>query len=248
VTERELRYRAVGDDLRRRIEAGEFGPGRLLPSEAELSAAYGVSRVTVRKALESLRADGGLVDSRQGYGWYVAGHPLRQSLGRLGTIEDQLAASGRDTERRILDFGFVAAPRRAREVLGVDTVLRVRRLNLADGEPFARVTVWVPEELGGALSRTDVARSSFYELLPVPVGGATQTIGAAAASESDARLLEVPVGSPVLRCERITYRADDQERPVLLSVFVFPALRTEFVVDLPAVGTSIAPSGLRLVE
>ena len=238
---------AVADDLRRRVEAGEFASGRLLPSEAELSSTYEVSRVTVRKALESLRSSG-LVDSRQGYGWYVAGHPLRQSLGRLGTIEDQLAASGRTPERRILEFGFVPASRRAREVLGAETVLRVRRLNLADGEPFARVTVWVPEELGAGLSRADVARTSFYELLPVALGGATQTIGAAAATESDARLLEVPVGSPVLRCERITYAASSDERPVLLSVFVFPALRTEFVVDLPAVDTSIAPSGLRLVE
>ena len=247
---RELRYRAVADDLRRRVEGGDLAAaGRLLPSEADLSATYAVSRVTVRKALESLRADG-LVDSRQGYGWYVAGHPLRQSLGRLGTIEDQLAASGRRTERRILEFGFVPASRRAKEVLGAETVLRVRRLNVADGEPFARVTVWVPEELGAGLSRADVARTSFYELLPVALGGATQTIGAAAATESDARLLEVPVGSPVLRCERITFAADSDAgaRPVLLSVFVFPALRTEFVVDLPAVETSIAPSGLRLVD
>ena len=244
---RELRYRVVADDLRLRIEGGDLATGRLLPSEAELSATYSVSRVTVRKALESLRTDG-LVDSRQGYGWYVAGHPLRQSLGRLGTIEDQLAASGRQTERRILEFGFVPASRRAKEVLGAETVLRVRRLNLADGEPFARVTVWVPEELGAGLSRADVARSSFYDLLPVSLGGATQTIGAAAATDSDARLLEVPVGSPILRCERITFAADADAKPVLLSVFVFPALRTEFVVDLPAVETSIAPSGLRLVD
>ena len=245
---RELRYRAVADDLRQRIQGGDLAAsGRLLPSEAELSTTYSVSRVTVRKALESLRADG-LVDSRQGYGWYVAGHPLRQSLGRLGTIEDQLAASGRQTERRILEFGFVPASRRAKEVLSADTVLRVRRLNLADGRPFGLITVWVPEALGHELSRSDVERASFYELLPVPLGGATQTIGAAAATESDARLLEVPVGSPVLRCERITFAAEPDAKPVLLSVFVFPALRTEFVVDLPAVETSIAPSGLRLVE
>ena len=242
---REIRYRAIADDLRQRVSAGEFAAGRLLPSEAELSASYAASRITVRKALEVLR-DEGLVDARQGLGWFASVDPLRQSLGRLGTIEAQLAASGVRSERRILDFGFVPAPPRVLHTLGSATVLEVRRLNLADGEPFARVTVWCPDDLGAQLSRADVERAPFYELLDVPLGGAVQTIGAALVSAADADLLEVPVGSPVLRCERITSTPDG--RPVLLSEHIFPAHRTEFVVDLPLAEPSIAPSGLRLVE
>ena len=68
----------------------------------------------------------GLVDARQGFGWFAAVDPLRQSLGRLGTIESQLADSGVRSERRILDFGFVAATPRVRQVLGAATVLEVR--------------------------------------------------------------------------------------------------------------------------
>jgi GntR family transcriptional regulator len=240
-----LRYQSIADDLRGRVTAGEFAAGRLLPSEAELSAAYDASRVTVRKALELLRSEG-LLDSRQGFGWFVAGGAVRQALGRLATIEGQLASSGVEPGRRVLDFGFVRAPRWVRVVLGVDTVLRVRRVNLADGAPFARVTVWCPESLGARLSRDDVEQSSFYELLDVPLGGAVQTIAAAAASSSDAALLEVPVGSPVLRCERVT--TSEAGEVVLVSEHVFPAHRTEFVVDLPAADRSMAPSGLRLVE
>lgn len=239
------RYRTIADDLRQQVSTGVFAAGRLLPSEAELSRSYEASRVTVRKALEVLR-DEGLVDARQGFGWFVAVDPLRQSLGRLGTIEAQLAASGVRSERRILDFGFVAAPPRVRAVLGCDTVLEVRRLNLADGAPFARVTVWCPDDLGSSLSRADVERAPFYELLDAPLGGAVQTIGAASAGADDAALLEIPVGSPVLRCERTT--ADPAGRPVLLSEHVFPAHRTEFVVDLPVAEPSIAPSGLRLLD
>ena len=242
---REIRYRTIADELRRRVEAGEFAAGRTLPSEAELSAAYEASRVTIRKALELLR-DAGLVDARQGFGWFAAVDPLRQSLGRLGTIESQLAEEGVRSERRILDFGFVPAPSRVRKVLGVATVLEVRRLNLADGEPFARVTVWCPEELGAHLSRADVERVSFYELIDQPLGGAVQTIAAALADPHDAAVLEVPVGSPVLRCERVT--SDPDGRPVLMSEHVFPAHRTEFVVDLPLAEASIAATGLRLVE
>jgi GntR family transcriptional regulator len=242
---RQTRYQAIADDLRARIDAGEFAAGRLLPSESELSESFAASRVTVRRALDVLR-DEGLLDSRQGFGWFVAADPLRQSLAHLGTIESQLAAEGRDPARRVIDFRFVAAPTRVRDVLDAETVLRVRRINLADGQPFALVTVWCPERFGTALSRADVERSPFYELIGVELGGATQTIGAAAATAHDAELLGIPAGSPILRCERIT-RSDAGE-PVLVSEHVFPAHLTEFVVDLPHVDVSMAPSGLRLVE
>jgi len=242
---RTIRYRDIAADLEQRVEAGEFGAGRLLPSEAELSAQYSVSRVTIRKALEVVRA-GGLIDARQGFGWFVAADTVRQPLARLGTIEDQLEGSGRRSQRRILDFGFVPSPAGVRAVLGVDEVLQVRRLNLADGEPFARVTVWCPAPLGAALSRAQVEQQSFYELLDVPLGGAVQTIAADAAGADDAELLAVRVGSPVLVCQRVTSQADGA--PVLLSQYVFPAHRTEFIVDLPHPAASIAPSGLRLVD
>jgi GntR family transcriptional regulator len=242
---REVRYRAIADELRGRVESGELGAGRLLPSESELSRAHAVSRVTVRRALELLR-DEGLIDARQGFGWFVATDPVRQALGRLGTIEDQLGELGLSSERRVVGFRFVSSPPRVRQVLGVDTVLEVRRVNLADGQPFARVTVWCPEAVGARLSRSEVERTPFYELVGVPIGGATQTIGAAAADAADAGLLAVPAGSPVLRCERVT--RDVEDRPLLVSEHVFPAHRTEFVVDLPRFEPSMGPSGLRLVE
>jgi GntR family transcriptional regulator len=240
-----VRYREIAADLRRRIAAGEFDD-RLLPSEASLSGSYGASRVTVRRALDALR-DEGLVASRQGMGWSVDPALVRQALGRLTTVEAQLAASGREAERRILGFTFLRkTPPAVVEALGPGTVLEVRRLNLADGEPFARVTVWCPERYASSLSRDDVEAASFYDLLPVTLVGARQSIGAVAAGESDAELLGVPAGSPLLRCWRITWAAGGE--PVLLSESVFPAGRTEFVVDLPGAETSIAPAGLRLVE
>ena len=242
---RTIQYRRIADEVRSRVLNGEYVAGRVLPSEAVLSHEFAVSRVTVRKALEQLREEG-LVDSRQGFGWFVAGETVRQPLARLATIEDQMRDSGAVPERRILEFAFERAPRDVAQALGVTQVLRVRRVNLADGEPFAIVTVWCPAELAEHLSRADVERSPFYELLDVPLSGATQTIGADAASGEEAELLRVPVGSPVLRCLRTTASSDG--RTVLFSRHVFPAHRTEFVVDLPTADQSIAPSGLRLVE
>ena len=96
------------------------------------------------------------------------------------------------------------------------------------------------------LSRLDVERRPFYELLDVRLRGATQTIGADGASADDARLLQVPAGAPLLKCLRVT--TSEAGAPVLVSEHLFPAHRTEFVVDLPSAGPSTLPSGLRLVK
>lgn len=241
----ELKHQRIAASLRERIDAGEFRAGRHLPSESELGRHYAASRMTIRKALDDLRTEG-LVDARQGFGWFVAAPPLRQSLGRLATIEAQLADSGRRSQRRVLDFGFVAAPARAAAVLGAGRVLEVRRVNVVDGTPWARVTVWCPEALGAHLSLADVERTTFHDLLEVELTGATQTISADAVGPADAEVLGVPAGSPALVCERITRTTDGE--PVLVAEHVFPGHLTQFVVELTTVEASEAPSGLRLVR
>ena len=240
---RRIRYQEIAAELRAVATAGPAGS--LLPSESELSAQFGASRVTVRRALELVR-DEGLIAARQGFGWFGATEPVRQQLAHRATIEDQLKRGGRHAERRVVEFAFTVAPADVAGVLGTADVLRVKRTTLADGEPFAVVTVWCPAELGRVLSRQDVEGHPFYELLGIALRGATQTIGADAAEPADAALLQVPVGAPVLRCRRVT--TDTAGRPVLVSDHVYPAHRTEFVVELPLAEPSTTPAGLRLVD
>ena len=242
---RSFRYQEIAASLRRRIESGELAPGELLPSEAALGSINEASRVTVRKALELLRGEG-LVESRQGFGWMVTAEPIAQSLGALVSIEEQLAGLGLTPVREIIDFQFVDAPMSVAGVLG-DRVLEVRRLNLADGKPFSRVTVWCREDLGAELSRAQVAERTFYDLLPVAVREATQIIGARLMSQEDAVLLGVPVGSPALHVRRVTSAVGGE--PVLVSEHLFPGHLTEFTVRLRQVeaGDATAPRGLRLV-
>jgi DNA-binding transcriptional ArsR family regulator len=145
---RTIRYREIADDLR---GAASRRASSRRPAAAQRGRAvgrrYDASRVTVRRALEVLR-DEGLLDARQGFGWFVATRPLRQSLARLATIEGQLARAGAAARaphpRLRLRERVRPRARGARH----DQVLQVRRLNLADGEPFARVTVWCPADLG----------------------------------------------------------------------------------------------------
>ncbi len=236
--------------MRATIADGRTAQGDLLPSEAELSARYRASRITVRRALELLR-DEGLVTPRQGVGWVVARVPVAQPLGRFATIEQQLRELGRTPTRRILTTRSYPASGRVEEVLGGGEVREVTRLNLIDGEPFARVTVWVPAHLGGGLSVADLERFSFYELLTSsgrllrPLAWAHQVIRAVVIDDDDARLLGVAPESVGLACERITYDAADVA--VLYSHFVFPASRVLFEVDLTDEVSSIGPTGLRLV-
>jgi GntR family transcriptional regulator len=240
---RHIRYQEIADELRERLAGASVGS--VLPSESEMSTEFKASRVTIRRALELVRDDG-LIAARQGFGWYVAGEPVRQSLQSLGTIESQVEDIGKISERKIEEFAFEDAPDRVRKILDTEQVLRVKRVNLADGEPFAVVTVWCPADLGATFSRRDVERRPFYELLDVKLRGATQTIGADLATAADAKLLDVPVGAPLLRCQRVT--TDHSGRALLMSEHLFPAHRTEFVVDLPQAEPSMTPSGLRLVD
>jgi len=202
-----VRYLDLAETLRSRIVDGESGA---LPSEAALGTEFAVSRVTVRRALEVLRNEG-LVHSRRGAGWFVAMDPIRQPLGRITTLEAALEAAGATPSRRVLEFVFEAAPNDVAKTLGLPDdgeTLRVTRLNLADDEPFALVTVWVPAVLGTHLSRADVEQSTFTDLLPlhgVEPGRITQTITAVAAEGLEATRLGVPVGSPLLACQRVTY-------------------------------------------
>ncbi|MDH3296326.1 MAG: GntR family transcriptional regulator [Acidimicrobiia bacterium] len=243
---RQIRYRQIAETIRRQIESGRLSPGQVLPSEASLGAEHGVSRVTIRKSLEQLRADG-LVESRQGFGWMVASQPVVQTLDTLVSIERQLARTGRTHERRILDFRFIDSPPPVKPVLG-NRVLEVRRVSLVDGEPFGRVTVWCREDLGAGLSRDEVAQSSFYELLSERAAEATQTIGAEIVSETDARLLQVPPGSAVLVVRRTTIGESGQA--MLMAEHSFPGHLTEFVAQLPRtrVDDSDNEAGLRLVD
>jgi DNA-binding GntR family transcriptional regulator len=238
---RELRYLAIARDMRRRLAAGDYPSGRLLPSESELGATYAASRVTVRKALGELKRDG-LVDSRQGFGWYADGPPLRQSLRDLTTIERQIRAAGREPSREILRCAIVSTPPRLADVLTTDAVLEIARVDRVDGQPFAIATVWVPAELAAGVTSASLERHPLSDQLGLSLGGATQAITAVAATKHDARLLHIPRGAPLLRCERTT--TDTAGRPVLRSEALYNPLLTEFVAELsPAL-----EDGLRLVR
>lgn len=229
-----MKHLDVADALRARIATRDLGPRGALPGEVELAKEYTTSRVTVRRALDLLRREG-LVTSRRGSGWFAAVDLLRQPLGRVKTVEAAVEAAGAIPGRRVIAFGFVDAPALVAEELGVargSDVLRVERVNLADDEPFALVTVWVRGDVGADVSRADVERTTFYDLLPlrgVELESVHQTITAEVADAGAAVLLACGVGDPLLLVRRVT--CDVNGAPTLYSEHRYPADRTSFEID-----------------
>jgi GntR family transcriptional regulator len=230
-----VKHLDLADALRARLLARDLGPRGALPGELDLAREYATSRVTVRRALDLLRQEG-LVTSRRGAGWFAAIDPLRQPLGRVKTVEAAVEAAGARPGRRIVAFGFVAAPAVVATALGLadnDTeVLRVERVNLADDEPFALVTVWVRADIGADVSRADVSRTTFYDLLPirgVELDSVQQTITAEIADDDAARLLACSPGDPLLLVRRVTHALNGD--PVLYSEHRYPADRTTFEIE-----------------
>ena len=229
-----MRHLDLADALRSRIAARDLGERGALPGELDLATEYGTSRVTVRRALDLLRREG-LVTSRRGSGWFAAVDPLRQPLGRVKTVEAAVEAAGARPGRRVVAFGFVEAPAAVADALRVDRgadVLRVERVNLADDEPFALVTVWVRADVGADISRADVERTTFYDLLPVrgvELEAVHQTITAEIADAQNAALLECAPGDALLLLRRVTCEASGA--PVLYSEHRYPADRTTLEIE-----------------
>ena len=221
--------------------------GRCSPASPSCRRRFGASRVTVRRALELLR-DEGLIAARQGFGWFVAAEPVRQRLEHLGTIEDQLATSGRRAERKVLSSPSSRLPRRSGCCSSCD--YRSGAAGAA-GQPGRwralrhRDRVVPCRDRARPVARRRRATPVLRAAGPPPPRRDPDD-RRRCRDPAEASCSRVPVGAPMLRCRRVT--TDTAGRPVLISEHVFPAHRTEFVVDLPLAEPSLTPAGLRLIR
>ncbi len=200
--------------LRHKILDGAYGEGDLLPGEQELAREFGVSRITARRALDELAAEG-LAERRQGRGTFARPPaptpPVRASF--EGFLEN-LLMMGLKTRARIIEFGYVrASPEVARRLacepgMPVQRAVRVRSV---DGRPLSHLTTHVPADIGSSFSRRDLEASPLLALLEragVAVEGAEQTISAVLADARVAPLLETEIGAPLLSLERVVRDAE----------------------------------------
>ncbi len=210
-------YARVRATLVDRIKSGAWRPGQLIPNEFDVAAEFGVSQGTARKALDALAADGLLI-RRQGKGTFVVEHTAADVLFRFFQLQDHAgrqikpASPPASAER-------IPATREARAALALDRgadVIVIHRLRYHGKAPIITETITLPDDLFSALAgRTDVP-NTLYDLFQkrfgVLVTRADERITPALATPTQAADLGVPVGSPLLKIERIAFALDD--RPI----------------------------------
>ncbi|GHF26074.1 transcriptional regulator [Streptomyces mashuensis] len=228
-------YFQLSQQLEAAIERGELAPGSLLGNEIELAGRLGLSRPTVRQAIQSL-VDKGLLVRRRGVGTQVVHSQVRRPL-ELSSLYDDLEAAGQKPATRVLRRAVEPASATVAAALGVAEgadVVHVERLRLAHGEPVARLSNHLPVGLldleGGALERAGLYR--LMRTAGITLHSARQTIGARAATPAEAELLAEPAGAPLLTMERTTY--DDTGRAVEFGSHLYRASRYSFDFQLLA--------------
>ena len=199
--------------LRGRIRDGSYGAGGTRPAESELSAIYGVSRITVRQALSDLQNEGAILKVA-GKGTFVAGQRAFQHLTRLEGFGEAMARQGHRVSNDVLSQRSIAAPGAVTQALRlaageqVEEITRVRRL---DGAPVSLEVTYVPEAIGERLRREDLRGRDIFEILEhdyrIALGHADLQVDAMLADAALAAALQVAPGSAVLRIERLTHDA-----------------------------------------
>ncbi|TDD10012.1 GntR family transcriptional regulator [Nonomuraea diastatica] len=231
-------HEIVADSLRTHILEGRYKPGQRLPSEEALTDEYGVSRNTVRVALNHLAA-ANLITRRRGSGSYVNSDlGISHSLGNLRSFTVLLRDLG--LQPGITEVEVRLDPNPPLEILGFlpsEVAWLVRRVRTGSGSPFALLDSWLPDRIGSridpeALTRRQSLYASLAEDLDIKVAEATESIHAEAADEREARVLDVPVGSPIIVIRRWTY--DRAGRPVEYTRSAARGDRYRYVVKLRA--------------
>jgi GntR family transcriptional regulator len=219
-------HRRIEQVLRERITA--LRPGDRLPSDAELVAEFGVSRMTARNAMQRLAEDG-LIARQPGRGSFVATPPAHRRTDRLMTFTREMVRRGRTPSSRLLERAIRPSTRAEAAALDVPTgepIVAIRRIRLADLQPIALESVILVESCASAVMTADLERGSLHEA--ISRGGhalrrGTGTVTAAAATAEDARLLDIRRGDPLLVERRVI--SDAEGRAIEATESRYPADR-----------------------
>jgi len=202
------RHEQISDWLRAEIEEGAYEVDEQLPSEKELGDMFDVSRVTVRRALQTLEHEG-YIYRRQGLGSFVAERRAQQGLVRLTDFAQDMARAGLEAASRIVLQTNETPPPEVANWLHVDvgtTVHRLDRLRLGDGEPIAFDRTWLPLMYAQLIEGHDLEHDTLYRILEeeydIPILRGRYRIRAASADETLADWLGVSEGRALLLIER----------------------------------------------
>lgn len=226
-------YFQLSQQLESAIERGSLTPGSLLGNEIELAGRLGLSRPTVRQAIQSL-VDKGLLVRRRGVGTQVVHSQVRRPL-ELSSLYDDLEAAGQRPATDVLRNLVEPASAEVAAALGIpegSDVQLIERLRYAHGEPMARLRNHLPAGLLDCDTR-QLESTGLYRMMRaagITLHSARQSVGACAATLAEAELLGEAAGAPLLTMERTTF--DDTGRAVEFGSHIYRASRYAFEFQL----------------
>lgn len=210
------RHRQISGWVRDQIESGELQADQKLPSENEMAKKFGVSRVTIRRALQTLESDD-LIYRCQGIGSFVKDRRTSHGMMKLTDFMEDMAGAGMAATSRVLKNETVAAEGRSAVALDIregQKVVRLDRLRLADGEPIAMDTTYLPMFYAQLIENFDLETETIYRILEeeyeISVEKGCIRIEAENAGPDLARYLDVIPGAALLRMDRISYTVGDK--------------------------------------
>jgi GntR family transcriptional regulator len=226
-------YFQVSQHLERAIESGDIPNGTLLENEIQLAEQLGLSRPTMRRAMQHL-VDRGLIVRRRGIGTRVVQPKVRRPL-ELTSLYEDLAGSGQEPTTSVLEVNEVAADDDVAAILHLEAgsvVTKVVRLRSARGNPIAKMTNYLPE-IVGRFDAAALEEHGLYELMRsrgIQLHSATQSVGARNATAAEAKMLGEPRNSAVLTMQRTSY--DDHGIAVEYGTHIYAASRYTFEINL----------------
>lgn len=212
--------------IRDRIARGIYPNNTNLPSEQQLAKTYDVSRVTIRRALDSMAADG-LIVRRAGSGTrvHMSEDKARPITADFASLMPQLVEMGQTTDVRLLSVVFGDPPELVRKALLLSDSTRVQiatRVRLSEETPFSHLTTYVPENIAAEFSEADLASSPMFELFErsgIQIGNAQQSVSATLAAPDVADALGVSAGSALLSVRRVVRDASNDPIEYLWALY-----------------------------
>lgn len=200
--------------LLHQIQAGQLKPGDAIPTERELGQQYGLSRTTIRQAINEL-VQQSILQKVQGSGTFVTKSVIPLDLHKFTSFTEDVRARGKEPSSTLLFVGLVNAEPEILSILGTDNpVMKIERLRAADGKPMGIHSAYLPRQFKITAEQLE-QETSLYTILirdyHVTLNAADETLEATAASKSDAELLGIPKGAPILRIERVSF--DNRSQP-----------------------------------
>ncbi len=228
-------YYQLEEQIKKSIEAEELRPGDALPSERELSESYQISRMTVRQAITNL-VNKGYLFREKGKGTFVASQKFEQNLQGLTSFTEDMKARNLVPGSKLLHFEIYPAEEDIKAKLSLEDdelIYKIKRLRLANDDPIAVETSYLPVKLVPSLTPDILAKSLYTFIeneLELSIGHAAQTVEAAIVTDEDRAHLKIDKGVPVLLIQRETYL--ENGTPLELVRSSYRADKYKFKIDI----------------